>query len=100
MYFMRGDIISLPTAANENSIKASWLIILGVWNDGLGVPFSTCYIWNIGSSTWETRFGVVLAVVLSALRFSFNFFPQFSIFVFCFSFVFGVYFSHSPLVTL
>ena len=38
---MRGNILSIPTAANENAIKASWPIILGVYNDGLGVPFST-----------------------------------------------------------
>ena len=74
--FMRGDILSIPTAANENIIKASWLIILGVWNDGLGVPFSTCSIWNMGSSTMGTRFEGVLAVVLPALRFSFNCFAS------------------------
>ena len=39
--FMRGNIISIPTDSNENAIKASWLIILGVRNDGLGVPIST-----------------------------------------------------------
>ena len=36
------------TAASENAINTSWLIILGVRNDGLGVPCSTCSIWNIG----------------------------------------------------
>ena len=66
---MRGDILFVPTAANENAIKASWLIILGVWTDGLGVPFSTCSIWNMGSSKLGDFFGVVLAVFLSALRF-------------------------------
>ena len=69
LYFMRGGIISIPTVANENSIKASWLIILGVRTDGLGVPFSTCSIWNMGSSKLGDFFGVVLAVFLSALRF-------------------------------
>ena len=69
--FMMGNILSIPTAANENAIKASCLIIIGVRNDGLGVPCSTCYIWNMGSSTMVTRFGVVLAVVMSALRFKF-----------------------------
>ena len=73
--FMRGDIISIPTSANENAIKASWLIILGVWNDGIVVPFYTCYICKMGSSTIGTFF-VVLAVVLPALRFSFNFFAS------------------------
>ena len=74
--FMRGDILSIPTVANENVIKASWLIILGVRNDGIGVPFSTCSIWNMGSSTMGTRFGVVLAVVMPDLRSSFNFFAS------------------------
>ena len=69
-------MISVPTAAKENAIKASWLIILGVQNDVLGVPFSTCSIWNMGSSTTGTRFGVVPAVFHSALRFSFNFFAS------------------------
>ena len=72
--FMRGHIVSIPTAANENEIKASWTIILGVLNDGRGVTFSICSIWNMGSSTLGTRFGVVLALVLSAFRFSFKFF--------------------------
>ena len=71
MSFMRGNVLSIPTAANENAIKASWLIILGVWNDGLGVPFSTCSIRSMGSSTTLTRFGVMLAFVLSALCFLF-----------------------------
>ena len=73
---MRGCILYIPTAANKNAIKDSWLIILGVRNDGLGVPFSTFYIWNIGSSTMATCFGVMLAFFLSALRFSFNFFVR------------------------
>ena len=74
MDFLRGEILFIPTAASENAINASWLIILGVWNDGLGVPCSTCSIWNIGSSTTGTCCGVVLALYLSALRSSFNFF--------------------------
>ena len=77
LYFMRGDVLSIPTAANENAIKSSWLIILGVWNDGLGVPFFTSSIWNMGSSTIGTRFEVVIAVVLPALHFSFNVFASF-----------------------
>ena len=76
MSFMRGDIISIPTAANENAIKASWLIILSVRNYGIGVLFSTSSIWNMGSSTMGTPFGVVLAVVLPALSFSCNFFAS------------------------
>ena len=52
------------------------MLILGVRNDGLGVPFSTCSICNMGSSTTGTRFGVVIAVFLSALRLSFNFFTR------------------------
>ena len=63
--FMRGDILSIPTAANENAIKASWLIILGVLKDGIGVPVSTGSIWNMGSSTMGIPFDV-LAVVLPA----------------------------------
>ena len=74
--FIRGDILSIPTAANENAIKASRLSILGVRNDGLGVPFYTCSIWNMGSSTMGNRFGVGLAVVLPALKFSFNVFAS------------------------
>ena len=72
--FVRGNIIFIPTAANENAINTSWLIIIGVRKDGLGVPYSTCSIWNIGSSTTGTCFGVVRAVFLSDLRFSFIFF--------------------------
>ena len=45
--FVRGDIIFIPTADSENVIKASWLIILRVQTEGLGVPCSTCSIWNI-----------------------------------------------------
>ena len=66
MSFMMGNVLSIPTAANENAIKASWLIILGVRKDGLGFPFSTGSIWNMGSSTMGTPFGGVLAVVLPA----------------------------------
>ena len=66
--FVMENILFIPTAASENAINASWLIILGVWNDGLGVPCSTCSIWNIGFSTTVTCFGVVLALYLSALR--------------------------------
>ena len=76
MSFMSGNIHSIPTVANENAIKASCLIIIGVWNDGIGVPFYTGYIWNIGSSTMGTLFGVLLAVVLPALSFSCNFFAS------------------------
>ena len=76
MYFMRGFILSIPTVANENLIKASWLIIPDVRNDALKVPFSTCSIWNMGSSTTGNCFGVVLAVFLSDLRFSFKFFAS------------------------
>ena len=72
--FTRGTILYIPAASNENTIKSSWLIILGVLNDGLGVPFSTCSIWNMGSYKMGTRFVVVLSVVLTALRFSFDFF--------------------------
>ena len=74
--FYEGEYFSIPTAANENSIKASWLIILGVRNDGLGVTFYTCSIWNMGSYTMGTCFGAVLEVFMSALRFSFNFFAS------------------------
>ena len=74
--FVRGDIIFIPTAASENAINASWMIILGVWNDGIGVPSSTCSIWNMDSSATGTCFGVVLAVFLSTLRFSFNLFAR------------------------
>ena len=66
--FVRGNIIFIPTTANENEINASWLIIIGVWNEGLGFPCSTCSIWNIEFSTTGTCFGVVLALYLSALR--------------------------------
>ena len=61
MYFVRGGILFIPTAASENAINASWMIIIGVQNDGLGVPCSTCSIWNIGFSTTGTCFGVLLA---------------------------------------
>ena len=74
--FVRGDILFIPTAANENTINSSWLIILGDRNDGIGVPCYTCSIWNMISSTTGTCFGVVLAVFLSALRFSFVFFAR------------------------
>ena len=94
--FMRGGIISISTAANENAIKSSWLIILGVQNDGLGVPFSTCSIWNMGSSTTRTSFGVVIAVFLSALHLSFNFFSPVLYFHVLFPFCFWSFFlSHS-----
>ena len=46
--FYEGGVIFIPTNASENGINASWLIILGVRNDCLGVPCSTCSIWNIG----------------------------------------------------
>ena len=72
--FVRGDILFIPNSSNDNAITASWLIILGVRNDGLGVPCSTCSIWSMGSSTVGTCFEVVRAVFLSDLRFSFNFF--------------------------
>ena len=102
--FMRGDILSIPTAANENIIKASWLIILSVRNDGLRVPFSTCSIWNMGSSTMGTRFEGVLAVVLPALRFSFNCFASslFSCLVSLsfWSFFFSHFFGHPLNLTL
>ena len=74
--FMRGDIIFIPTAASENAIKASWLNILRVQNEGLGVPCYMCSILNIGFSTTGTCFGVVLAFYLSALRSSFNVFAR------------------------
>ena len=45
--FCEGDILFILTAASENAINASWMIILGVRNDGLGVTYSTCSIWNI-----------------------------------------------------
>ena len=95
LYFVRGDILFIPTAANENVINASWLIILGFWNDVIGVPCSTCSVWNMGSSTTGTCFGVVREVFLSALRFSFNFFVSslFSCLVFL-SFL-ELIFSHS-----
>ena len=88
---MRGDILFIPTAASENAINASWLIILWVQNDGLGFPCSTCSICNMGSSTMGTCFGVMLAVFLSALRFSFNFFSRslFSFLEFIFPHSFG-----------
>ena len=73
---MRRGILFIPTAASENAINASWLIIIGVRNDGLGVPCSTCSIWNIGSSPTGTCFGVVLTLYLSALRSSFNCFAS------------------------
>ena len=94
MYFVRGDILFIPTASSENAINASWLIILGVRNDGIGVPCSTCSIWNMGSSTTGTCFGVVLAVFLSASRFSLNFFARslFSCLVFL-SFLEFIFFS-------
>ena len=84
MSFMSGNILSIPTAANENAIKDSWLIIIGVQNDGIGVLFSTGSIWNMGSSTTGNHFGVVLAVVLPDLSFSCNFFAS-SIFSYLFS---------------
>ena len=102
--FVRGNILFIPTTASENAINASWLIILGVWNDGLGVPCSTCSIWNMGSSTTGTCVGVVLAVFLSDLRFSFNFFARslFSCLVFLsfLEFIFSHYFGHplNPLL--
>ena len=74
--FVGGNILFIPTAANDNAINAFWMIIIRVWNDGLGVPCSTCSIWNMGSSTTGTCFGVVIAVFLSDLRFSFNFFAS------------------------
>ena len=93
--FMRGNILSIPTAANENVIKASWLIIIGVRNDGIGVPFPTCSIWNMGSSTTGTCFEVVLVVFLSALRFSYNVLTVLCFHVF-FTFRFlSFFFSHS-----
>ena len=46
---MMGNIHSIPTAANENAIKYSWLTTLGVQKDGIGVPFYTGSIWNMGS---------------------------------------------------
>ena len=73
--FMSGNILFIPTAANEKASKASWMIILGVQNDGIGVPFSTGSIWNMGSSTMGTPFGVVLEVVMPALSFSCIFSP-------------------------
>ena len=76
MSFVRGNILFIPTDACENAINASWLIIIGVRNDGLGVPCSTCSIWNIGSSPTGTCFGVVLTLYLSALRSSFNCFAS------------------------
>ena len=74
--FCEGDIIFIPTASSENAINASWLIILGVQNADLGVPCSTCSIWNIGFSTLEICFGVLFALYLSALRSSFDFFAS------------------------
>ena len=46
--FVRGNILFIPTAASDNAINASCLIILWVWNDGLEVPCSMCSIWNTG----------------------------------------------------
>ena len=60
--FVRGGILFIPTAASENAINSSWMIILGVRNDGLGVPFSTCSIWDIGFSTTGTGLGDVLSL--------------------------------------
>ena len=74
--FMSGNILFIPTAANENTIKTSWLIILGVRYDGIGVPFSTGFIWNMVSSITGNPFGVVLPVVLLALSLSCNFFAS------------------------
>ena len=70
-----GNILSIATASNENSIKASWLIILGYLKVGIGVPFSNGYIWNMGSSTMGIPFGV-LTVVLPASSFSCNVFAR------------------------
>ena len=73
---MRGNILFIPTAASENDIKASWLMILGVWNDSLGFPCSMCSICNISFSTTGICFGIVLALYLYALCSSFNFFSS------------------------
>ena len=62
--------------ANVPAVECPWLIILGVRNDGLGVTCSMWSIWNIGFSTTGTCFGILLALYLSALRSSFNFFAS------------------------
>ena len=72
---MMGNIFSIPTAANENAIKSSWLNTLGVWKDGIRVSFSTGSIWNMGSSTMGTPVGV-LAVVLPSSIFYCNVFAS------------------------
>ena len=99
MSFVRGNIIFIPTAASENAINASWLIILGVRNEGLGVPCSTCSIWNIGFLPWV----LVLESCLHCsclLYIRHLIFCEFSIFLPRFPFIFGVYFSLTLLATL
>ena len=95
MFFCAGGYSVYPSAANENAINASWLFIIGFQNDGLEVSCSTCSIWIMGSSTTGTSFGVIIALFLSALRSSFNFFAT-SLFSCLFSFHFWIlFFSHS-----
>ena len=94
--FMMGNILSIPTAANENTIKSSWLTTLGVRKDGIGVPFSTGSICNMGSSTMGTPFGV-LSVVLPASIFSCNVFAS-SLFACLFLFL-SLDEPHSPQVS-
>ena len=52
---MRGNILFIPTAASDNAINASCLIILWVWNEGLEVPLNTLF---------QSIFDVVMSAVL------------------------------------
>ena len=74
--FVRGNTIFIPTTASENTINASWLIIIGVRNDGLGVPCSTCSNLEYGFLYNEDLFCSRASVFMSDLRFSFNFFAR------------------------
>ena len=92
---MMGCNLFIPTAASENAINAFWLIILGVWTDGLGVPCSTCPIWHMGFSITGICVEVVLVVFLSDSCFSLIFSRGLYFLVLFFFHFWSLFFSHS-----
>ena len=63
MSFMIGNILSIPTAANEKAINASWMIMRGVRNVGIIVLSSFCPGWN-DLSINAVQLGLLVGIVL------------------------------------
>ena len=60
---MIGKILSIPTAANEKAINASWMIMRGVRNVGIGVLSAFCPGWN-DLSINAVQLGLLVGIVL------------------------------------